>query len=371
MQAFAQSINGFTKVRGHRRLTRLAGRGHTELAGVRVSICDRPENRLKNRRVQFILGRRLARLCIALEYIEPGLQGLDVQPGQAHHRLAQGAQPLAGKQVVPERRRIDGQADSMQCVLHRAQRQGPSLLGFQALFECHDSGGLVPEAHLAALFVFDKVGGQDMALRAPRPKQHHELAVARIPRLGPQLLHHEQPGVAAGLDDEVRLAGSAGYGQWRPQTASADRLLDVIELDVHRPAWVVLVGPDVVDRQLDLVFELIPGTPRIRPARKIARVVARVADLQRLRHQLAARIDGGRRVHWSTCLLRNVVFAVGNSLRAHIDRSDTCTVSAYTPRRLGISSHTSWCMTALALGMTPACRRSCRCTGMRSVAASL
>ena len=50
-------------------------------------------------------------------------------------------------------------------------------------------------------------------------------------------------------------------------------------------------------QEFDLVLELIAVAPRIRPTWQIARVVAWVANLQRLRHQQAARIDGGLRVH--------------------------------------------------------------------------
>ena len=71
----------------------------------------------------------------------------------------------------------------MQCILQRAQGQQPSLLCFQSVLERHDAGGLVPEAHLTALLVFDEVGGEDVALRLPWPKQHHELAESRVPRL--------------------------------------------------------------------------------------------------------------------------------------------------------------------------------------------
>ena len=101
----------------------------------------------------------------------------------------------------------------MQCVLQAAQRQRPSLLCFQSSFERDDAAGLVPEVHLAALLVFDQVRGEYMVLRAPRPQQHAEFAEPRIPRLGPQLLQRKQAGVAAGLDDEVRLVRSPRHRQ--------------------------------------------------------------------------------------------------------------------------------------------------------------
>jgi hypothetical protein len=86
---------------------------------------------------------------------------------------------------------------------------------------------LVPEGHLAALFVLDQVRGEDVALRSPRPKQHHQLAEARIARLGPQLSQGQQPRVAARLDDEVRLAGRRVTVSGLLQAAGADRLLSM------------------------------------------------------------------------------------------------------------------------------------------------
>jgi hypothetical protein len=111
------------------------------------------------------------------------------------------------------------------------------------------------------------------------------------------LLQRKQPGVATGLDDEVRLPWSLRHRQWRPQSAGADRLLDVVELDVRRTARVVLVGPDVIDRQLDLVFELIVRGTRIGNTREVTRVVARVAHQQGLRHEPATLIDGNLVAH--------------------------------------------------------------------------
>ena len=111
------------------------------------------------------------------------------------------------------------------------------------------------------------------------------------------MLQRKQPGVATGFDDEVRLPWSLRHRQRRPQSAGADRLLDVVELDVRRSARVVLVRPDVIDRQLDLVFELIVGRARIGNTWEVTRVVARVAHLQRLRHEPAALIDGNLVAH--------------------------------------------------------------------------
>ena len=71
----------------------------------------------------------------------------------------------------------------MQRILQRAQGQQLSLICFQLSFKRHDAGGLVPEAHLTTLLVFDEMCGEHVALRPPWPKQHHELAKSRIPRL--------------------------------------------------------------------------------------------------------------------------------------------------------------------------------------------
>ena len=170
----------------------------------------------------------------------------------------------------------------MQHVLQRSQRQLPGLLPLQPLLERHDAGGLVPEAHLAALLVLDKVRRQNVALRPPRPKQHDQLAVPRVPSLRPQLPQGQQPGIATGLHDVVRLPGATRHGQRCAQSAGTDRFLDVVELGIDGPARVVLVGTDVIHRQLDLVFKLVPVVPRISSARQVARVVAWIADLERL-----------------------------------------------------------------------------------------
>ena len=175
---------------------------------------------------------------------------------------------------------VHRQAQRVERVLERPQRQGSALLGLETRLERDDAARLVPEGHLAALLVLDQVRGEDVALGSPRPKQHHQLAEARIARLGPQLPQGQQPRVAAGLDDEVRLAGAARDGERASQAAGADRFLDVIELRVRRAPRVVLVGTDLVDREFDLGLRA-----RVALTGQIARVVPGIAHLQRLGHQ--------------------------------------------------------------------------------------
>jgi hypothetical protein len=161
---------GFTKVCGHRRFAGFAGCRSTELAGMRKFFRDAPEDRLKDRGVQHVFGHRLAQHGVALDRVEPGLQGLDIQTRQVGHRLTKRAQSFGGEEVQAERGGVNCQAGAMQCVLQAAQRQRPSLLCFQSSFERDDAAGLVPETHLAALLVFDQVRGEYMVLRAPRPQ---------------------------------------------------------------------------------------------------------------------------------------------------------------------------------------------------------
>jgi hypothetical protein len=65
---------------------------------------------------------------------------------------------------------------------------------------------LSQKCHVAALLVLDEVGGEHVTFRAPWPKQDTELVETRLPRLCPKLPDGQQARVAAGLDDEVRLA---------------------------------------------------------------------------------------------------------------------------------------------------------------------
>jgi hypothetical protein len=127
-----------------------------------------------------------------------------------------------------------------------------ALLGFQTRLQIDDSSSLVPEAHLAAQLVLDEVRGKHVAFRAPRPEQDDELAEALLPRLRPQLLNRKQAGVAAGLDDEVLVAGPSRHGEWIADATRTYRFLDLGKLRIAGPSRVVLVGTDVVDRELDL-----------------------------------------------------------------------------------------------------------------------
>ena len=264
----------------------LAGGGDAERAGVRVLLRDASKDGFEHLRVEVVFGDRAPRLGVALQRVQPRLHRLDVEAGEIRHCFAEGSQPLGGEEMKTERGGVHRQAQRVERVLQRPQRQGAALLRFQAGLERDDAARLVPEGHLAALLVLDQVRGEDVALGSPRPKQHHQLAEARIARLGPQLPQREQPRVAARFDDEVRLAGAAGHGERTSQAAGADRLLDVVELRVGRAPRVVLVGLDLVDRELDLRFR-----SRVDLAGEIAGVVTRVSDAQRLGDQSPPLVD--------------------------------------------------------------------------------
>ena len=272
---------------------------------------------------------------VAPQRVQARLQRFHIQPRQIGDHLAERAQPLGGVQVQRQRGGIHRQTEAMQGVLQRAQGQRPALLGLQPGLQRHDPGGAVPEAHVAALFVFDQMGGEHLCLRPPWAEHHHQATEPRILGLGPELPQGQQPGVAAGLDDVVRLARSLRHGERAAQPAGTDRLLDVLELGVPGAARVVLVGADLLDAEFDLAFGARAGLRR-----QAACVVARVPDGQGLRHAAAALIE--RRL-----------------AAAHDDTPCTRRPSASIPRRLGISSHARQCITDQALGIVPSRRRSC------------
>jgi hypothetical protein len=205
------------------------------------------------------------------------------------------AQPLGGEQVVGERRGIDGQTQRLHFFFELSQGERGSLLRFDSGLEIDDTAGLVPEGHVAALLVLDEVGGEHVTFRAPRPKQDTKLVETRLSRLGPKLPDGQKARVAAGLDDEVRLARPAGYGEGIAQAAGADRGLDLVELGVVGPPRVVLIGMDILYRELDLA---VMG--RIGLDRQVTGVVAQIADLQGLGDQPPSLFDR-RGTHRGLC----------------------------------------------------------------------
>ncbi len=346
LQDRTQSLDRFFEVLRQRDLARLAHRRNAERHALRTLLRELPENRLEHPRIELVFGDRRARLSVALERVQSWLDRLDVQAAQPGQRFAERSQPLGGEELQRKRRGVHRQSECVKCILEGTQRQGTVLLGLETRFQANDAAGLVPEGHLAALLVFDQVRGENMALGSPRAKEHHQLVKTRIVRFGPEFAQRTKPRIAAGLDDEVRLAGPARDGQRRSQTARADRFLDVVAFRVRRAPRIVLVWVNLVDRELDLRLAL-----QLAGVDKIARVVSRIAHQQRFRDSSPALIE--------------------RSSRAHSERSAVDRPRARTPRRLGMSSQASSCMTVQALAITPERCGSCRCTGIRSVAASL
>src|SRR3990167_1238640 len=64
----------------------------------------------------------------------------------------------------------------------------------------------------------------------------------------PQFAEDRQASIAAIADDEVLLAGAAGDRRWRVQAALTDGGFDVVVERITDEPWVVLIGPQLLQR---------------------------------------------------------------------------------------------------------------------------
>ena len=239
-----------------------------------------------------------------------------------------------------------------------------ATFGFELRLERHDTTRLVPEGHAATLLVLDEMRGEHVGLRPPWPEQHREPTKAWLASLCPELVNCLETGIAASLHDEVTVARTTRDRERTADAARTNGRLDLVEPGVHGPSRIALVWPDVVDRHLDRTLDA-----GIRVIGKIPGATGRIAHIECCRDETPPFLDGHvswRRRDLVDRFVRHI--AIG---AAHAVPSSSRSSSTRIPCRLGISSQASMCMTVYADGVTPLRRRSCRCTGMRAVAASL
>jgi hypothetical protein len=88
--------------------------------------------------------------------------------------------------------------------------------GLDLPLQVHDGVGEVDEAQFAARHVLDDVRPENLGLGLPGHEQAKHVPVGGIARVLPQGPVDVEAGIAAGLDDEVLVAGAAS---WRGPTA--------------------------------------------------------------------------------------------------------------------------------------------------------
>ena len=115
--------------------------------------------------------------------------------------------------------------------------------GFEHRACFFDKGEVTPE------IILPKMRQQDVRLSAPGPEQTGHQCIATLPGLLEQLLHYQQPGVAAGLNDIVDCPRALGDYQRLVQPLDPDRVTDAIVRRVGCMSRVVFVGLDPVYRQ--------------------------------------------------------------------------------------------------------------------------